>query len=267
MQISEVVAAKEHLHLPDLSDSDVARLRREIEHSGVAVIPSFVDDATLDRLRQMVMGVVRAHDNEYAVLTGKAEIAETVLEQIGAMPKFINLMHRIYEQQGGEPAPAQSLYQVLRCLSGNTGLRQAYFFHYDSYVVTALLPIIIPEEGMTGDLVMKPNRRPVRRSYFANLIDKILVDNKYSQKFFRRQAEAKTSGFKKIKMTPGNLYLFWGYRSLHANEPCDPAMVRATALFHFGDPHADSRLRQFTGRAKVRATLVPSAADPTVAAS
>ncbi len=257
----------EAIELPDVPDSDIARLGRDIEREGVAVIPSYIDQRTLSRLREMVNGIVSANNGEYAVLTGKADIADTLLDEIGAAPNFLSLMHRIYEQEGGRPAPSQSLYQVLRCLSGHTGLRQAYFFHYDSYVVTALLPIVTPESGMTGDLVMKPNCRPVRSSYAFNLVDKVLVDNQYAQKKFRREAEATPSSFKKVRIVPGNLYLFWGYRSLHANEPCDPEMVRATALFHFGDPHADSQLRRITGRAKARSTQVPettaSATSPT----
>jgi len=58
---------------------------------------------------------------------------------------------------------------------------------------------------------------------------------------------------KQIPMVPCNLYFFWGYRTVHANEACDPDKIRATALFHFGDPHANSGLRRFTGRAKSRA--------------
>jgi hypothetical protein len=255
-----VTEADEALKLRDISDSDVARLAQEIERAGVAVIPSYIDDTTLARLRQVVVGIVDGNGGEYTVLTGKVELANTLRDRIGVAPELLSLMHRIYENGCGRAAPVQSLYQVLRCLSGTSGLRQAYFFHYDSYVVTALLPIIIPQEGVTGDLVMKPNHRRVRGSYLANLIDKMLVDNQLAQKYFRRQADSHQGSFTKVQIVPGNLYLFWGYRSLHANEPCDPRMIRATALFHFGDPHADSRLRKLTGRAKVRATAAPAAA-------
>ena len=41
-------------------------------------------------------------------------------------------------------------------------------------------------------------------------------------------------------MKPGNVYLFWGYRSLHANLPVDPSYTRATLLYHFGDVHPKS---------------------------
>ncbi len=55
---------------------------------------------------------------------------------------------------------------------------------------------------------------------------------------------------------PGNLYLFSGYRSLHANDECDPAMLRATILLHFGNPHHESLMaRALLGANKRRAKL------------
>ena len=37
-------------------------------------------------------------------------------------------------------------------------------------------------------------------------------------------------GAKTLRIVPGNVYLFWGYQTLHANEPCLPTSLRATAL-------------------------------------
>ena len=106
-----------------------------------------------------------------------------------------------------------------------------------------------------GHLVMAPNRRPVRSSYLFNLLDKIILDNPATQYLLRLGFSRGLLKLKQIPMVPGNLYLFWGYRSVHANEACDPDKIRATALFHFGDPHADSGLRRFTGRAKSRSRI------------
>ena len=43
-------------------------------------------------------------------------------------------------------------------------------------------------------------------------------------------------------MWPGAICFFWGYQSLHGNEPCYGSSVRATGLFHFADPHENSFL-------------------------
>ncbi|MEX3986200.1 hypothetical protein AB4Y45_45920 [Paraburkholderia sp. EG287A] len=48
-----------------------------------------------------------------------------------------------------------------------------------------------------------------------------------------------------MRLTPGNLYSFWGMRSLHANQACLPTSVRSTVLLHFGDPHEGSVFKGF----------------------
>jgi hypothetical protein len=103
--------------------------------------------------------------------------------------------------------------------------------------VTALIPIHIPTSGVAGDLLMYPNTRKVHSTYFRNAVDKVLLDNRFTQKLLKSALRSTRWSPMRIKMVPGNLYFFWGYRSIHTNEPCDPDKVRATALFHFANPH------------------------------
>ena len=84
---------------------------------------------------------------------------------------------------------------------------------------------------------MFPNTRKIRKTYLFNAIDKVLIDNPMTQKLLRGAAARQAASPVRIKMIPGNLYLFWGYRSIHANEPCDPDKIRATALYHYVNPH------------------------------
>jgi hypothetical protein len=148
------------------------------------------------------------------------------------------MIEKVYECGTGRKAPKQEFYQVLRCLSGNSARRHSYLFHYDSYVVTVLIPIEIPTAGMSGDLLMLPNTRKVRNTYAANVIDKIILDNPLSQALLKYLTRKNVIRLTRIKMVPGNAYFFWGYRSVHTNEPCDAERIRATALFHFANPHA-----------------------------
>jgi hypothetical protein len=71
------------------------------------------------------------------------------------------------------------------------------------------------------------------------------------RKFLRAARRSSTIS---IRMKPGSLYFFWGYRSVHTNEPCDPDKLRATALFHYGDPHQDSRTRALIRRVSEHAS-------------
>jgi hypothetical protein len=239
-------------YIPEISCETIIDLVTDMNRVGYGVLPRYLEPTDLEDLRQFVETAVAAAGGEYVVFTGVEAVTGTLLDKLSASPAFVDLLHQVYEQGCGRTAPNQSLYQVLRCLKGKSGLKHALYFHYDSYVVTALLPVIIPSQGSTGHLVMSPNRRPVRSSYLLNLLDKIILDNPATQFLLRHAFRSGLLKLKRIPMVPGNLYLFWGYRTVHANEPCDPDKIRATALFHFGDPHAGSGLRRFTGRAKSR---------------
>jgi hypothetical protein len=242
-------------NVPEISRETVIHLVADMNRVGFGVLSGYLEPADLEDLRQFVETAVAAAGGEYVVFTGEEAVAGTLLDELSSSPAFVNLLHQVYEQGSGRAAPNQSLYQVLRCLKGKSGLKHALHFHYDSYAVTALLPVIIPSQGSAGHLVMAPNWRPVRSSYLFNLLDKIILDNPATQFLLRHAFRSRLLKLKQIPLVPGNLYLFWGYRTVHANEPCDPDKIRATALFHFGDPHADSGLRRFTGRAKSRARI------------
>ena len=245
-------------HVREISRDRIIELVADMEREGFAVLSGYLEPAELESLRQFVETAVAAAGAEYVVFTEQETVAGTLIDKLAASPAFVKLLHRVYEQSSGHVAPNQSLYQVLRCLKGKSGLKHAFYFHYDSYVVTALLPVIIPSQGNAGHLVMAPNWRPVRSSYLVNLLDKVILDTGNSV-FTPARVQVRAAQAKADSDGTGNLYLFWGYRSVHANEPCDPDKIRATALFHFGDPHADSGLRRFTGRAKSRSRVLTDA--------
>src|SRR5260370_36305363 len=222
---------------------------------GFGVLPGYLQPEDLASLRNFVEAAVAAAGEQYVAFSGEELVAGTLLQSLSNSRAFVDVLHQIYELGADRAAPDQSLYQLRGCLKGESGVKHVLLFDYDSYVVTALLPVIIPTEGLTGKLVMAPNVRAMRTSYLFNLIDKIILDNPVTQMFLRRAYRLGLLKLKQIPMVPGNLYFFWGYRSVHANEACDPHKIRPTSLFHFGAPHATSRLRNFTGRAKSRAKI------------
>lgn len=234
-----------------VSDQAVRRLVAQIEHTGFAVLPDYLPAEDLAGLQAFVRQAVERSGGEYTVFNGKTAVAGTLLADLPEDAGFASLLRRLYEGVMRQAAPAQAIYQVLRCLAGESGLPESLIFHYDSYVVTLLLPILIPTQGKRGHLVMAPNLRRVRPSYVLNLLDKLVIDNRLTQFLLRRLFMAGLLKLKRVEMVPGNLYVFWGYRSLHTNEPCDPQNIRATALFHFGDPHGASNLRRRMGRVAV----------------
>lgn len=215
-----------------------------MNNCGVGIAMDCIDTRSLTSLRSFVENKVAGNGGEYIAFAGAERVRGTFLEDLRSSPEFIRACQVIYEKGTGKAAPGVPFYQVLRCLSGKSGDKHAFIFHYDSYVVTALIPVIIPSEGKRGDLIMLPNTRKIRETYFRNLIDKVLLDNKLSQVLLKYLTSAGHLRATKVCLTPGNVYFFWGCRSIHANEPCDPEDIRATAIFHYVDPHASSWLRR-----------------------
>ena len=225
------------IHVPEVSDSTIKELVTTINTQGWASIPNFLAPADLEHMQSFVDTAISRSNGEYVHFNGRDSVAGSGLEELADSPSFQQLIRRIFEQGTGRTGPDQKFYQVLRCLSGESGQKNSLIFHYDSYVVTALFPIRIPDSGKSGDLVMLPNTRKVRSSYWVNAVDKMMLDNPLTQGVLRMAARHKRLSLSRVKMQPGNLYLFWGYRSVHTNEPCDPEKVRATALFHYANPH------------------------------
>ncbi|HEY2662810.1 MAG TPA: hypothetical protein VGI47_00620 [Candidatus Binataceae bacterium] len=108
--------------------------------------------------------------------------------------------------------------------------------------MSALLPVAIPTEAQPGDFLLIPSTRRIRRLYLRNLLDRALIGNKIAQRLLRLVARRRWLRTVAIRMEPGTIN-FWGYRSIHTNEPCDPDKLRATALLHYGDPHQGSKTR------------------------
>jgi hypothetical protein len=231
---------------PDITKS----LADSMDRQGFACLTDCLSESDLEQLRLRVFDAGLDPTGKYAALQDRKTFDETALARIAASPEFQHLCRQLLKLATCRVAVEMDFYQVVRCLNGEVGRKNSYFFHYDTYVLTVLIPILIPQAGERGDLVLFPNVRGIRRSYLRNLFDKFLVDNQFAQWILRQTARRKICGAKAVAMKPGNIYFFWGYRTIHANEPCDPAQIRATALLHFGDPYRGSRARSFLRRAR-----------------
>ncbi|QDA36792.1 hypothetical protein E4191_22175 (plasmid) [Paracoccus liaowanqingii] len=227
-----------------LSENRAGALAREITANGYAVISDFVDPVELHTAQAFVADAIAANGGDYVGFSGAEQLKETFLAKLANDPNFADLCHGIYESEVGKSAPDVSFYLILRCLSGPGAQKHSMRFHFDSYVLTALIPIKMPDHGSPGRLIIHPNMRGIRKTYARNLIDKLLFDNRIAQALFARAYRRGSQRQIRLPLKPGSLYLFWGYRSLHTNEPCDADAIRATALLHYADPHAGSRFKR-----------------------
>jgi hypothetical protein len=240
--------ASQSAALRDLTEAEISSLLQDIERSGYGVVAQYITTHDLELLRLFARDAVAAAGGRYTALNGYAPVANTALGKMAVSPALRHICRRAYELATSTSAPDQTYHQVLRCLTGDAGRKHSMVFHFDSYVLTALLPIEVPTGKENGELILLPNFRPIRRWYVTNLIDKVLLDNRLTQWLLRGLARLRPERFVRIAMTPGDLYFFWGYRSIHTNAPCDADRIRATALFHYADPHQGSSLKKILRR-------------------
>jgi hypothetical protein len=226
-----------------VSDEAVSDLVGDIDERGYCVLPNYLSLEEIIPIRQIAETAVREAGGEYVGFKGVAAFAGTALAALPESDEFRALCRRIYLAATGRVEPGMEFYQVVRCLQGQTGQQHSYRFHYDAYVLTVIIPIAIPQEGLSGDLVIVPKMRPIRRFYLSNMFDKLVMETRPAQWAIRVIADRRALNSIAIKMNPGDAYFFWGYRSIHTNRPCSPDKLRATAVLHYGDPHVNSKMR------------------------
>lgn len=226
-------------HLPSSTASNAG---------GYAVIDDYIPAEDIARAQASVRAALQANGNETVAVFDFTDFQDTFLHDLEQDPAFNALCREIYEAGTGHQAPPSDLVPFLRCLTGASAKAHSMVFHYDTFVLTVILPIISPTEGRTGRLVLLPNTRGVRHWYLRNLVDKVLIDRSSAQSRFRRLCDRNDAHLEFIDMKPGNAYVFWGYRSVHANEACDPDRIRSTAIFHYAAPHADSAIKKVLRR-------------------
>jgi len=229
-------------------DVDLDALYADINRTGVGTLHGVISADFLDRMRRYIGDELERRGGEYFGLDRAGGIEDTPLAPVIHHAGLTAAMSALYERAMGEAPPHERVFPMLRVLAGSTGLRHAHLYHYDSYVVTALVPIVIPHrpDEPRGHLVMYPNLRAVRRRVLANVLEKAVIESPFARRLWRSGWVQRALGARIVPLTPGNVYFFWGMRSLHANEACLPTSVRSTALLHLGDPHEGSPLKRFS---------------------
>jgi hypothetical protein len=243
-----------NISFAEIGDEAISSIVSQIDTKGFAVLPNFVESEDLVRARAFVAEALHASNGDYRGFVGPDEVSGSGLDVLARSQRLRTMMERIYERGTGRSPPPQEFYQLLRCLTGPSAEVHSNRYHYDSYVITMLIPIEIPTGGQTGDLLLIPNARSIRSQYWINVVDKILLDNAITQFALRKLTNVGLIKVTRLKLVPGHAYFFWGYRTIHTNEPCDPDRVRATALFHYANPHVGAAV-------PLRKFRAPSASD------
>jgi hypothetical protein len=228
--------------MPLLTDRlDPAAIAAELDDKGFVCLENAIDPDWIERAQAYVHGLVEQKGNRYFALNWLSRERGTPPQELTDDPRMRGLMTKLAQIGCPKAKLDEEIYTGLRVVAGSTGDERSLLHHYDKHVITALAPILIPEgpKQRAGELVVFPNRRGYRRFALFNIIEKAIVQSSwYRNRMTRQIAADDTANVKYLK--PGNLYLFWGYRTYHSNFPVANDMVRATMLLHHGDPHPGS---------------------------
>ncbi|WP_144006840.1 phytanoyl-CoA dioxygenase family protein [Pelomonas sp. KK5] len=217
-------------------------IARRIDKDGVVCIERAVKPESLARWRQELQRNIKAQGLRYFSIIQPWQQPGSEYEALARDDNFKQLLTGLTSRGHPGHQDHSDIYNVLRVIAGPRGGDHSLQFHYDASVVTVLIPLEIPtgtpEES--GDLITYPNRRPIRGSSLLNFLDKLCIQNPIARIYWSRRIANRRDDSNIVRLKPGNIYLFWGYRTLHANLGCRSDSLRATLLFHHGDPHRNS---------------------------
>lgn len=232
---------------------DPAALATELDEKGFVCIENALDPAWIERAQAYVHRLIEQKGKRYFALNWLSRNRGTPPQELTDDPQMRRLMAKLAQIGCPKAGLDEEIYTGLRVVAGRTGDERSLLYHYDKHVITALAPILIPQgpKRRAGELVVFPNRRGYRRFVLFNIIEKAIVQSSwYRNRVTRKLAAGDLPNLKYLK--PGNLYLFWGYRTYHSNFPVADDMVRATMLLHYGNPHPASLILKARTALQVR---------------
>jgi hypothetical protein len=227
-----------------VSDVNVDSVGRSLQGDGFVCLENAIDKGWLTQAQEYVHSLIDQKGERYFALNWPSRDEGAPIGEITADNKIRSLLGSLVRFDCPQAGIEDEIYNVLRVVAGDkSGDRKSLKYHYDNTVITALVPIVIPvgEPRRAGELLAYPNRRGYRSTAPVNIIEKAVVQSDwYRERFTRKLPDGDIPQIRMLQ--PGNMYLFWGYRTYHANFPVTPGMTRATLLLHYGNPHPNSFL-------------------------
>ena len=227
----------------DTSDENIKKIYNLLDHNGFHCIDNSIPNNLIDKWRNEINGYLNENGKRYFSKMNPADDPNSVFSSIKDSVSLVTLINKFASKALNRKIEDSESLNVLRVITGKNAESQTLKFHYDAYAITALIPIFIPEGRAveSGHLVAWLNLRTFRNMQIINMIEKALIQNRFTRKYLSFLVFRNLEKYMH-KMIPGNIYLFWGYRTLHANLGVNKDFVRSTLLVHGGHVHQDSYL-------------------------
>jgi len=227
---------------------DMDEISRQVQNNGFYCLEGAVNASFLMSLQENVQNLIKVFGKRYFSLIHPHEKLlnqdnlHIPYDHIINNTNFDNFLKELSGKLSNKNIVNSDRFNILRVVTGEKTDDQSLKFHYDSTLITALIPIFIPdgEESKSGHLIAFPNSRKIRSSVVINIIEKMILQNKIIQKilpFFLLKSNKRQV----LKLKPGNIYLFSGLQTFHSNYAVSKEFVRATLLCFYGNPYPDSK--------------------------
>ncbi|QQC62417.1 hypothetical protein [Paraburkholderia ginsengisoli] len=207
--------------------------------TGVA-LKSFSDVIPIEAIAE----INEAIDRSFGSLAQRAQLSLMAAELIRRSESFRQLEEnmctstRAMAAKAGQTELPLQPFHVIRCSSAAT-VAESHCRHYDSHLLTLLIPLqLAPEGDANGDLVMY--RRPrLSVSTPGNVICKIRHGIQRGLPLGWRkwltQHDLRRGNCDRVPVQIGSVYVFNGFALQHANLEVETGQ-RRTLLIHYYDP-------------------------------
>ena len=216
--------------------SHLGHARADLDSDGLVTLHEVITTEWLAAARADVERFLSRHGSGEHSLVDSDHWDCPTIEGLAADERVESFLHALtpFSDATG-PGYAGYRQRVLRILDGSGIDSPPFDWHYDANAVTMLVPIVVPDDG-SGQVAMFPDHRPHRRWATLSAAERLLVHNKVYGRRLRHRYDTAPAAYT-IPLTPGDAYLFRGYRSLHATLPWPPDTLRVTLLLQYGHPY------------------------------
>ena len=213
-----------------------------IRKDGFYLSEEIISESDLTKLKSFIDNKLIEFPNKNFRLY-KDSFKNSIIEETEFEKKINNLVNKVLNENNITNFDKPN-YKVIRIVSGKKQKKQANLYHFDAHLITILIPIIIPnnKNNLNGDLVLFPNLRKLHKNIYLNILQKIFFQNFIIRHLLSTKYFKKLFKYKILKIKPGNLYVFFGFNSLHGNLEIEETSTRATLLIHAYDVFENSKL-------------------------